>query len=40
MTRYEILRNWIAYDRLAIMDELIGAKSAMMAMVARMPCNN
>jgi len=32
MTRYEIPRNWIAYDRLAIMDELIGAKSAMMAL--------
>jgi Fic family protein len=32
MTRYEIPRNWITYDRLAIMDELIGAKSAMMAL--------
>lgn len=25
-------KNWIAFDRLAIMDELIGAKSAMMAL--------
>ncbi len=28
MIRYEMPRDWIAYDRMAIMDELIGAKSA------------
>lgn len=32
MIRYEMPRDWIAYDRLSIMDELIGAKSAMMAL--------
>jgi len=32
MIRCEIPRDWIAYDRMAIMDELIGAKSAMMAL--------
>ncbi len=32
MIRYEMPRDWIAYDRMAIIDELIGAKSAMMAL--------
>ncbi|MDZ4789529.1 MAG: Fic family protein [Blastochloris sp.] len=32
MIRYEMPRNWIAYNRMAIIDELIGAKSAMMAL--------
>lgn len=32
MIRYEMPRDWIAYDRMAIMDELIGAKSAMLAL--------
>ena len=32
MIRYEMPRDWIAYDRLAILDESIGAKSAMMAL--------
>ena len=32
MIRYEMPRDWIAYDRQTIMDELIGAKSAMMAL--------
>ncbi len=32
MIRYEMPRDWISYDRMAIMDELIGAKSAMLAL--------
>lgn len=32
MIRYEMPRDWIAYDRMEIMDELIGAKSAMLAL--------
>ena len=32
MIRYEMPKNWIAYDQMAILDELIGAKAAMMAL--------
>ena len=32
MISYELPRDWIAYDRLAILDELCAAKSAMMAL--------
>lgn len=32
MIRYEMPRDWIAYDRLAIIDEWMAAKSAMMAL--------
>ncbi len=32
IVRYELPRDWIAYDRLAILNELTGAKSAMLAL--------
>ena len=32
MIRYEVPGNWIAYDRLAIIDEWVAAKSAMMVL--------
>lgn len=32
IVRYELPRDWIAYDRLAILDELMAAKAAMLAL--------